>query len=86
MLSLFVFLEFEVFGTLLTKCTGTRWFDLSSFDSVNTLVPIGNERALSLDRINNTHTNRFQKTTRVLVSLSIMRFKRKKFKSDTPNP
>jgi len=56
MLSTFVLLE--VFRTLLTKCTGTRWFDLSSFDSVNTLVPIDNERALLLDRINNTHSNR----------------------------
>ena len=42
---LFVFVWFKIsfyFKTLLTKCT--RWFDLSSFGSVNTLVAIGNER------------------------------------------
>ena len=42
---LFVFVWFKIsfyFKTFLTKCT--RWFDLSSFGSVNTLVAIGNER------------------------------------------
>ena len=55
----------------------TCWCGLSSFGSVNMLVAIDNERALSFDW-NNTHSSWFHKTTRVLMSLSIMRSKRKK--------
>ena len=75
---LFVFVWFKIsfyFKTLRTKCT--RWFDLSSFGSVNTLVAIGNERERF--RWNQQHTLELTaEETRALMCSLIMRFKREK--------
>ena len=38
-----------------------RWFDLSSFRSINTLVAIGNERERAFAGINSTHSSSCRK-------------------------